>query len=83
MDGGAVMMLYGFCALMGIVEGGSDVVKLGYVSEDKCIVQMISGDSEGQTDSINGHEIGVEMLEDGAVVHLDDLLFVITKTPDV
>lgn len=79
MDGGFVALAFSFCAGMGLEEG-SEIVQLGYVKEDKCVVAMIVGDSDGQTAEINGHEIGVEMLKGGAVVHIDDLQFVVVKT---
>lgn len=79
MDGGFVAMAFSFCAAMGADEG-QQIVELGSIQDDKCIVRMIIGDSHGQTAEINKHEIGVEMLKGGAVVHIDDLQFVIVIT---
>lgn len=79
MPAGFIALAFSFCAAM-TLNGGQDVIALGYVSHGKCIVQMEVGDSHGQTATINGHDVGVEMIEEGAIVHIDDLQFVILKT---
>lgn len=79
MIGGAVVLAFGFCAAMDLI-GGQDVVALGYVSKGECIVHARFGDSHGDTVTINEHSIGIDMIEDGAVVHIDELRFVIPKT---
>ncbi len=82
LDGGFVALAFSFCAAMDII-GGQDVVALGYISRDKCIVHARFGDSHGDTVTINHHSIGIDMIKDGAVVHIDELLFVIQKTDGV
>jgi hypothetical protein len=82
MTSGFTALAFSFCAAI-VQDGGADNVALGYVSNDKCEVMMIVGDSHGDTATINGHDIGVELLLDGAVVHIDDLQFVIQKTEGV
>lgn len=78
MDGGFVGMVFGFCASVTTVHG-EDVANLGYIKDGECIVQLVEGDTEGQMATIKGHEIGIQMIEDGAVIHIDDLLFVVPK----
>jgi len=82
MEAGFVALAFSFCASMAMV-GGQDVVAMGYVSGKECIVHMYIGDSHGETVTINQHSIGIEMLESGAVVHIDDLLFTIAKTEGI
>jgi adenylosuccinate synthase len=82
MEAGFVALAFGFCASV-IQDEGQNVVALGYVSETTCVVRMEVGDSHGDTVTINDHDIGVEMIDGGAVVHIDDLLFVIPKTVGV
>jgi hypothetical protein len=79
MDSGFVALAFSFCAAMAVI-GNQDVVAFGYVSGKACIIHAYVGDSHGETVTINDHSIGIEMIEDGAVVHIDNLLFVIAKT---
>lgn len=82
MEAGFVALAFSFCAAMAMV-GGQDVVAFGYVSGKTCIVHAYVGDSHGETVTINQHSIGIEMLDDGAVVHIDELRFVIAKTEGI
>ncbi len=79
---GFTLLAFGFCAAL-TIDGNQDVVALGYVSSDTCIIRMEVGDSHGETVTINGHEVGIEMIEGGAVVHVDELQFVIPKTEGI
>lgn len=74
-----VALAFGFCASL-TSHGAQDLVALGYVSKDECVIRMIVGDSHGQAVTVNDHEIGVTILQDGAEVRIDDLRFVIPKT---
>jgi hypothetical protein len=82
MDAGFVALAFSFCAAMATL-GGQDVVAFGYVSGKECIVHAYVGDSHGETVTINDHSIGIEMLSEGAVVHIDDLRFTIAKTEGI
>jgi hypothetical protein len=82
MDAGFVALAFSFCAAMATL-GGQDVVAFGYVSGKECVVHAYVGDSHGEMVTINGHSIGVEMLAEGAVVHVDDLQFTIAKTEGI
>jgi hypothetical protein len=54
---------------------------VGYVSGNRCFAQVEA--AEHATHVINGHDIGIEIIEDGAIVGIDTLRFVIVKTPNV
>ncbi len=82
MDAGFVALAFSFCAAMATI-GNQDVVAFGYVSGKSCVVHAYVGDSRGETVTINQHSIGIEMLESGAVVHIDDLRFVLAKTEGI
>lgn len=84
MPHGFIALAYSFCAAMGI-EGNQDVIKLGYISNGECIVQMMLGGSKGPEDTITigDHEVAIEMIDGGAVVHIDDLQFVVQKTEEI
>lgn len=74
-----VALAFGFCASL-TSHGAQDLVALGYIAKDECVVRMIVGDSHGETVTVNDHEIGVTILHDGAEVQIDDLHFVVQKT---
>ena len=82
MDAGFVALAFSFCAAMSTI-GGQDVVAFGYVSGKQCVVHAYVGDSHGETVTINQHSIGIDILESGAVIHIDDLLFTIAKTEGI
>ncbi len=82
MEAGFVALAFSFCAAVATL-GNQDVVAFGYVSGKQCVVHAYVGDSHGETVTINQHSIGIDMLESGAVVHIDDLLFVIAKTEGI
>ena len=82
MDAGFVALAFSFCASMAMV-GGQDVVAFGYVSGKSCITHAYFGDSHGETVTIGQHSIGIEMLEEGAVIKIDELRFVIAKTEGI
>lgn len=82
MDAGFVALAFSFCAAMAMI-GNQDVVAFGYVSGRECVVHAYVGDSHGETVTINDHSIGIEMLDEGAVVHIDDLQFVTAKTEGI
>ena len=44
---------------------------------------MVVGDTQGEAAVIDGHEIGVKMLEHGAEISVDDLRFVLIKTEGI
>jgi hypothetical protein len=79
---GFTALAFGFCAAL-TLDGGQDIVAVGYVASGQCVVRMYAGDSHGDTVTINDHDIGIEMIEGGTVVHIDDLQFTIPKTEDV
>jgi hypothetical protein len=76
---GFTALAFGFCAAV-VLDDGQDVVALGYVASEHCVVRMYAGDSHGDTVNINDHDVGIEMIDGGAVVHIDDLEFVVPKT---
>jgi hypothetical protein len=73
-------LAYAFCAAI-VAHGASDLVAVGYVSGHHCFVQVEA--AENTTHIINGHDIGIEIIQDGAIVGIDALRFVIVKTPNV
>ena len=82
MPDGFLALAFGFCAAL-VLDGGQDVVALGYQSEGECVVHAYFGESYGDTVTINGHEIGVALIDGGAEVFIDDLRFVIPKTSGI
>ncbi len=81
-DAGFVALAFSFCAAMAMV-GGQDVVAFGYVSGKTCVTHAYFGDSHGETVTIGQHAIGIDMLDAGAVIHIDELRFVIAKTEGI
>jgi hypothetical protein len=72
-------LAYAFCAAI-VAHGASDLVAVGYVSGNRCFVQVEA--AENTTHIINRHDIGIEVIEDGAIVGIDALRFVIVKAPN-
>ena len=79
---GFTALAFSFCAAL-TLDGGQDVVALGYVSQGECEVHMVVGDTQGEAAVIDGHEISVKMLEHGAEISVDDLRFVLIKTEGI
>jgi hypothetical protein len=73
-----VTLAYAFCAAI-VPAGGADLVAVGYVSIDRCFVQLEA--AESTTKVIGGHDISIEIIKDGAVVGVDALRFVVPKSP--
>jgi hypothetical protein len=77
-DGGFIALAFGLCARM-IIGMGQDLVEVGKVVNGMCDTKYAFGDSHGETAPVYGHYIGVELFDEGAVVHVDDLKFVVPK----
>jgi hypothetical protein len=75
-----VTLAYAFCAAI-VPAGGEDLVAVGYVSSDRCFVQLEAAESTVKV--ISGHDISIEVVEGGAVVGVDALRFVVPKSPPV
>jgi hypothetical protein len=73
---------FGLCASLSPF-GAQDILQLGYLANNDCIIHAEIGDTHGESAVILGHDIGVEMIEGGAVIHIDGLMFVIPKTEGV
>lgn len=73
---------FGLCASLS-TYGSDDVLQLGYLANGDCIIHVEMGDTHGESATILGHDIGVEMIEGGAVIHIDGLMFVVPKTEGV
>jgi hypothetical protein len=58
--------------------GGAGLVAVGYVSSDRCFVQVKTIESTNKV--INGHDILIEIIEEGAVVVIA-LRIVVPKAP--
>ena len=74
---GFTILAFGFCAA--IADLPSDNVRLGYVSDGKCIVQMEVGDTGPDHFTIQQHDFKIELLDGGAEVSIDDLKFVLPR----
>ena len=70
---------FGLCASLSAF-GDQDTIQLGYLANNDCIIHVEIGDTHGESAVILGHDIGVEMIEGGAVIHIDGLTFVVPKT---
>ena len=79
MDGGFTLLAFGLCAAITEIHG-STVVELGGTIAGKCVTSVYVGDSHGETANILGREIGVEILDDIAVVTVDGKKSVIQRT---
>jgi hypothetical protein len=75
-----ITLAYSFCAAI-VPAGGADLVAVGYVSSNRCFVQVETIESTRKV--IDGHDILVEIIEGGAVVGIDTLRFVVPKAPSV
>jgi hypothetical protein len=73
-------LAYAFCAAV-LSHGTGDLVVVGYVSLDRCFVQIET--SESVTKVLDGHDISIDIVDDGAVVEIDTVRFAISKTPPV
>jgi hypothetical protein len=73
-----ITLAYSFCAAI-VPAGGAGLVAVGYVSSDRCFVQVKTIESTNKV--INGHDILIEIIEEGAVVVIDALRFVVPKAP--
>src|SRR5271165_3564062 len=73
-------LAYAFCAAV-LPAGATELVAVGYISLDRCFVQVETGESTIKI--IDGHDILIEIVPDGAVVGVDALRFFIPKAPSV
>jgi hypothetical protein len=73
-----ITLAYSFCAAI-VAAGGADLVAVGYVSSNRCFVQVETIESTRKV--IDGHDILVEIIEGGAIVGIDTLRFVVPKAP--
>jgi hypothetical protein len=73
-------LAHAFCAAI-ISAGPADLVAVGYLSSDRCFVQVEA--VRNMTQVINGHDISVEIIEGGAVVGVDSLRFIVLKASSV
>jgi hypothetical protein len=73
-------LAYAFCAAV-LPAGATELVAVGYISLDRCFVQVETGESTIKV--IDGHDILIEIVPDGAVVGVDALRFFIPKAPSV
>jgi hypothetical protein len=71
-----VGLIFGFCA--GITDTGE--LQLGYQSDGKCIVKIEANvDTDGHGPVINQHTLNWEIVDDGAVITIDDQKFFVMK----
>ena len=69
----------GFCAALAMIHG-QPILDLGNVVAGECKTFAWVGDSHGETAVIQGHDIGVEILDFGAEVTVDGKKFFVPKT---
>jgi hypothetical protein len=74
------LLAYAFCAAL-LPAGATEIVAVGYISLDHCFVQVATVESTIKV--IDGHDISIEIVPDGAVVGVDALRFFIPKAPSV
>jgi hypothetical protein len=67
---GFTLLTFALCARM-VIGMGQDLVELGKVVDGACDTRYLFGDSDGDTVSIYDHDIGVMLLDDGAIVTID------------
>ena len=75
---GFTALTFGLCAALVNIHG-QDVVELGNVIVGECTTFAYIGDSHGQTAVIQGHDIGISIEDELAVVFVDDRKFVLPK----
>lgn len=80
MTHGFIALIFNFCAAMSPPGEDAGTIQLGYQSQGECVVRMIVGDSHGDTVTINGHAVGVELLVGGAQVTIDGQGFALIET---
>jgi hypothetical protein len=71
-------LAYALCAAV-LPAGATEIVAVGYISLDRCFVQVETGESTIKV--INGHDILIEIIPDGAVVGVDALRFFRERRP--
>ena len=75
---GFTALSFALCAQM-VMAMGQELVELGQTVAGKCETHLLLGDSHGETAPILGHDIGVQMFDDGAEVFVDGLRFIVPK----
>lgn len=80
MSGLPSQSLYAFCAAV-LPAGATELVAFGYISLDRCFIQLETAKSTIKV--IDGHDILIEIVPDGAVVGVDALRFFIARAPSV
>jgi hypothetical protein len=73
-------LAYAFCAAV-LPAGATELVAVGYISLDRCFVQIETVESTIKV--VDGHDILIEIIPDGAVVEVDALRYFIPKAPPV
>jgi hypothetical protein len=73
-------LAYAFCAAV-LPAGATELVAVGYISLDRCFVQIETAESTIKV--VDGHDILIEIIPDGAVVEVDALRYFIPKAPSV
>ena len=77
---GFTLLAYAFCAAV-IPAGTRELVAVGYVSLDRCFIQIETGENIAKV--IEGHDVSIEVLQDGAVIGIDTLRFFVSKAPSI
>jgi hypothetical protein len=75
-----ITLAYAFCAAV-LPAGATELVAVGYISLDRCYVQFETGGNAIKV--IAGHDISIEIVQDGAVVGIDALRFFVPKAPSI
>jgi hypothetical protein len=74
------LLAYTLCAAV-VPAGTRELVAVGYVSLDRCFVQIETG--ENVVKVIDGHDILIEIIEDGAIIGVDTLRFFVSRAPSI
>jgi hypothetical protein len=73
-------LAYAFCAAV-VPAGTKELVVVGYVSLDRCFVQVETGENVAKV--VDGHDILIEIIEDGAIIGVDTLRFFVSRAPSI